>query len=95
MADGLIEVFHELEGFRCRATDHYPKSKVYFQREYHRVSPLFDLRGLEAPNAPHGTTVPTGDWGQFKVVRCIITFGCIFQSQRPRIEHAEAETWMA
>jgi hypothetical protein len=30
MADGLIEVFHELEGFRCRATDHYPKSKVYF-----------------------------------------------------------------
>jgi hypothetical protein len=48
MADGLIEVFHELEGFRCRATDHYPKSKVYFQRD-HRVSPLFDLRGLEDP----------------------------------------------
>jgi hypothetical protein len=71
MADGLIEVFRELEGFRCHATDHYPKSKVYFQREYHRVSPLFDLRGLEAPNAPHGTKVPTGDWGQLWPARVI------------------------
>jgi hypothetical protein len=36
-------------------------------------SPLFDLRGLEATNAVQGTKVPTGDSGQFMVVRCIIT----------------------
>jgi hypothetical protein len=61
MAVGLIEAFNALEGFRCSAAYHYPKSKVDFQREYHRVSPLFDFRGLEATNAPHGTKVPTGD----------------------------------
>jgi hypothetical protein len=33
MAIGLIQVFDDLNGFRCRATDHYPESKVYFQRE--------------------------------------------------------------
>jgi hypothetical protein len=70
MAASLIEAF---QGLRCRATEHYPKSDVYLQRDYHRVSPLFDFRGLEATNAPHGTKVPTGDQGQFKVVRRTIT----------------------
>jgi len=70
MAVSLMEAF---QGFRCRATDHYPKSNVYLHREYHRVSPLFDFRGLEATNARHGTKVPTGDQGQFKVVHPIIT----------------------
>jgi hypothetical protein len=33
MAIGLKHVFDELHGFRCRATNHYPESKVCFQRE--------------------------------------------------------------
>jgi hypothetical protein len=70
MAVSLIEAF---QGFRCRATDHYPKSKVDLQRDYHRASPLFDFRGLEATENPsHGTKVPTGDQGRYKVVRCTV-----------------------
>jgi hypothetical protein len=33
MAIGLIQEFDDLNGFRCRATNHYPESKVHFQRE--------------------------------------------------------------
>jgi hypothetical protein len=84
VAVSLIEAF---QGFRCRATDHYPKSKVYLQREYHRASPLFDFRGLEATNAPRGTKISTGDLGQFKVVRCTITAN-IRRAQRKRPHHA-------
>jgi hypothetical protein len=79
MAVGLNQVCGELNGFYCRAADHDPERKVYFQRESHRASPLFDLRGLEATNAPQGTKVPTGDLGQFKVVRCT---GTLFHSLR-------------
>ena len=39
LAIGLMQVIDELNGFRCRATNHYPESKVYFQREEHRASP--------------------------------------------------------
>jgi hypothetical protein len=61
MAIGLKHVFDDLHGFRCRATNHYPESKVDFQGEYHPAFPLFDFRGLEATNAAQGTKVPTGD----------------------------------
>jgi hypothetical protein len=37
----------------------------------------------QAPNAPHGTKVPADDWGQFKVVRCIITAA---EKEYPQIE---------
>jgi hypothetical protein len=43
MAIGLKHVFDELHGFRCRATNHYPESKVDFQGEYHPALPLFDF----------------------------------------------------
>jgi hypothetical protein len=33
MAIGLVQVFDELNGFRCRQTNHYPDSKVYLQRD--------------------------------------------------------------
>jgi hypothetical protein len=39
----------------------------------------------QAPNAPHGTKVPADDWGQFKVVRCIITAA---EKEYPQIELA-------
>jgi hypothetical protein len=41
MAVGLNPLSGELNGFRYRAADHDPKSKVYFQRDGHRASPHF------------------------------------------------------
>ena len=63
LAMGLVRLSNELDGFRRRATNHNPESKVYLKREWHRASPLFDFRGLEATNAAQGTKVPTGDLG--------------------------------
>jgi hypothetical protein len=63
LAVGLVRLSNELNCFRRHATNHNPESKIYFQREWHRVSPLFDFRGLEATNAAQGTKVPTGDLG--------------------------------
>lgn len=51
MAVGLNQVCGELNGFHRRAADHDPGGNVYFQRERHRASPLFDFRGLDATNA--------------------------------------------
>jgi hypothetical protein len=61
LAIGLIQVSDELNGFRCCAANHDPERKIYFQRDRHRVSPLFDFRGLEATKAPQGTKVPTNE----------------------------------
>jgi hypothetical protein len=36
MAVGLIQVSDELNDLRCRAENHDPKRKVYFQRDRHR-----------------------------------------------------------
>jgi hypothetical protein len=51
MADCLVQVFDELNGFHYRASHHDPKNKVYFQRDPHRASPLLYFEGLEATNA--------------------------------------------
>jgi hypothetical protein len=47
-ADGLIQIFDELQGFHCQAADHDPERQVYFQRDRHRASPLFDFRGTRS-----------------------------------------------
>jgi hypothetical protein len=36
MAVGLIQISDELNDLRCRADNHDPERKVYFQRDCHR-----------------------------------------------------------
>jgi hypothetical protein len=49
MAVGLVQMSDELNNPWYRTADHDPESKIYFQHERHRASPLFDFRGLEQP----------------------------------------------
>jgi hypothetical protein len=61
MADRLVQVMDELNGFFYRAADHDPKGEVDFQRDMHRAPPLLyfeDSKQLALHNGKY--TVDSG-----------------------------------